>query len=364
MESDLMEYTHRKSMGLALFFSRKSRIFADLRSVTIECVTERLSQMTAHMRLTLARLIKASLSELAAAGHDLRELVSEDIAAMRDMSARALSSKDAMLPFLDMLIRLFAVNEQNRVAQLSALRGAASRFDSLSRSFLDNFFTLGNQRVFISLDADTMTMTTAHRGWGYVTAHFEGCRFDNLPAMPMPGYAFALEAVPSPDGRIQFNMLIDTRFGSDDYCDRLLSEDGWQEISFSCDNFRADPCFVDYVARLHDIGTPRVEILKEAYSALVNKHSLLGGDALTASERDILPVASLMRGLLALHDSHNQPHERTEYEVEVLEAFDNRYAMRRFMTLLSECHCHEFSLLLERARELYSSEKYKDAIKY
>lgn len=177
-------------------------------------------------------------------------------------------------------------------------------------------------------------------------------------AMPLPGFAIAAEVDDTDRSRPVFNLLVDTLFGETkkDFSDRLLSDEGWQTVSFAYNDITVDAVFVDYAARLELRGKAKSDALFELCRILLNKRLIVGVDALTTKERTMMPVVSLLGALGEL--TSDTPGDFAEWQCEdiILETLSNRSATQGFITSLREYGCDDLAVLMEKA----AAESYDD----
>ncbi|MBE6754661.1 MAG: hypothetical protein E7559_10010, partial [Ruminococcaceae bacterium] len=254
-----MNYIDRKAIGLEQYFAKCSSSFSSLNEFSEADITIHLQQAPLRTRIALAQMIHNSLRQLKEDFRGLDRIIPSDLFRQYASVNALVCTPDGLLPFFRWLMELQRANEQRRILCLSELSSCTARLDIDSRSFFQNFFSLNNQRVVVSPDGDSIVMTTAEREWGKVAAVFERCGLDNPDALPLLGFAFGQECILLEDGRYQINLLIDTEFGDVEYCERLLSDSGWLEFSFTCGNMHAAPICTDYVGRVNRLGTPRFE---------------------------------------------------------------------------------------------------------
>ncbi|MBE6760160.1 MAG: hypothetical protein E7554_08780 [Ruminococcaceae bacterium] len=306
------------------------------------------------VRLPYAMEIRRTMRRLVQLEHYPSELIPDEVLALADASLRECCRAESQRAFWNWLIDLARRNETDRVARVSALNTAASRFDSRTAAFVRAGLSLNNQRVVIGRKGDQLTLSYAEREWGRVRVRFEGCRFpEDFPDYYIPGYAFSTEAEVTDDG-LGFHILVDTRFSDNDYCQRLMQPFGWHDLGFSCRTLSLEITACDYAGRLSRLGTPRAELIDRVCASLISKHSILGSDGLSADELSMLPAAQLITGCGGILTAPKD--QRWLSEQKVLDALDNRYAMNRLAQLLEDCKCTELSKRFDECR----SARYED----
>lgn len=350
-----MKNTDRKAIGLELFYSTRSSSFSGLEDYTGEVISERVDDSSFFRLLPIAHAIRHTTAQLCSLGLELDDILPEDIAAMQKApSPREYCSRKCVTRFYEWLISLSLHNEQNRVTRISSVNAVAARMDAQARSLLRGGFLLNNQRVVIARRGNDLTVSFAEREWGKVVGVFTDVCVERGDTATIPGYLFSVEAECLPDGRFGFSFLIDTRFSDNDYCERLLQDIGWRELSFSCGSVKTEAVFCDYAGRLDRLGTPRAELIDRVCSILMAKQSILGNDGLSPDEAAMLPFASFICGAGGLVTRDKSQLWRSEQLV--LDSLDNRYAMQRFGELLRSSKC---SALLERLDESHEA-RYED----
>lgn len=342
-----MNYMDRRAIGLERFFAQRSDTLSHLDEFSEEELKHRLSLLSYPTRLRLAMTVRRALNDLNKLGGICgSELLPLHISELAKHSPFTLCKPDCMIIFLDWLRELNLRNERHRMAWISALKIAASRFDSPCRSFLNAFFMLSNQRVFIKKDGNRITLSLAEREWGRVSAVFEGCTADDSPAFPIPGYAIACEADIIPEGGVRFCMLIDTYFGESNFETRLLTDGGWQEFSFTCTEMHLDAQYVDYAENMRRCGIPKADFVDSVCRILLNKRLIMGADNMNSQEHNMMPLISLLGGLNASDGGDVSSWQGDEL---ILDSLDNRYAMENFSKMLRESQCDELSAVIDTA---------------
>lgn len=340
-----MNYIDRKAIGLERFFAQRSDTLTHLDEFTEEDLFQRLSLLSYPTRLNLAFIIRKALNDLRKFdGICCEELLPQDIFALAELSPFTLCKPEKMIIFLNRLRKINLRNEQQRISWLSALKTAASRFDASTASFINAFFTLSNQRVFIKANDGNLTLSLAEREWGRVSAVFENCSIAASPAMPLPGYAIACEAEVDTAGAVHFILLIDTYFGENHFEERLLSDNGWQQLSFTCSDMKLDAQCVDYAENMRRCGIPKADFIDSVCRILINKRLIMGDGGLNSLERSMLPTISLLGGLNITNGG-----DLTQWQGEELiqDALSNRYAIENFSRLLKEAGCDDLQMLID-----------------
>ncbi len=342
-----MKHTDRLAIGLELYFSARSASFSGLKDYSSSDIKDMIENTPDYARYPVAREMHSALCDLLASDLCPRQHIPEDVARIAsERSAFRCCGDRPITAFFSWLIDIARRNETDRVERVSGLNTAASCFDTQTSSFIRTGLALNNQRVVITREDDTIRMSFAEREWGRVCIDFTGCETDaELPPLPMLGYAFSTEAERLGDGCFQFRILVDTLFTDSDYCERLLSSEGWHEVSFICKSARADIVCLDYAGRLERAGTPRAEIIDRVCSALLSKKSILGGGALSPDESSMLPVAELISGTGGLLTEPRS--QQWQSEQLVLDSLDNRYAMQQLGRLLEDGKCEQLRQYLE-----------------
>ncbi len=341
-----MNRTNCKAIALERIFETSSELLCRLDDISEEDMIDRLCELPVWTRLKLAYAAKRGLR--IAAEYELDEsLMPLHISELGQLSTLTLAEEDNLLTFLSWLRGIHVDNERVRHEWLSSLNGVAVRCGTTEASFVRSFFSLSNQRVFLELSGDRLTLSVAEREWGRVNVDFIGCITEKQPAMPLPGYAVSTEAEVRADGRLAFSMLIDTYFNSEsDFVGRLLSDEGWQKIEFTCESVAIDTTCVDYVRRMNDCGTPKAEMVENVCRVLVNKCMLLGEEGLNPRERSLMPAVALIGGTSVLNDEAMPTWRCDEM---VLDALNNRYAAENFIALIRESNCEELAKCVEKA---------------
>jgi len=352
-----MKYMDRRAVGLERFFAQRSDTLTHLDEFSEEELEQRLSLLSLPTRLRLAFIVRKALNDLNKLDG---ELLPQDIFALAELSPFALCKPDRMIIFLKWLRELNLRNEQQRVLWMSAMKTAASRFDDSCRSFINAFFMLSNQRVFIKKDGSRIILSLAEREWGRVSAVFEECETEDAPSFPLPGYAVACEAENSSEGGVRFTFLIDTYFGEGCFEERLIAEKGWRELCFTCTGMKLDAQCVDYAENMRRCGIPKADFIDSVCRIVLNKRVILGGDSLNSLERSMLPAISLLGGINALSGSELSAWQSEEL---IFDALDNRYAMENFSRMLKEFHCSELCAFIDAAARCKAEENDDSALR-
>ena len=332
-----MKHTHRKDIGLELYFANRSSTFSGLNEYTSADVDSLLEHAPAVARYPLAHVLHESLVTLMEWEHFTPDLIPENIARLAvEYSAVQCCGRQQITDFFGWLLDLARRNETDRAERIAGLNTVASDFDRATASFIRTGLALNNQRVVISRSGDTISISYAERDWGRVFIDFENCTINSSAALPMTGYIFSCEAEKS-NGCYEFRFLVDTCFSDIDYCERLLQDKGWHELAFTCPSVRVRMVCCDYAGRLERIGTPRAELIDRASSILLSKYNIVGQDALSVKEAAMLPIARFITGTTGLLSSPRS--KRWQSEQLVLDSLDNRYATQQLSQLLRECKC-------------------------
>jgi len=353
-----MKHTNRQAIGLESFFASRSANFSGLNEYSAEDIRTLAGQTPAFARYHIGRELRGFLEELMASDCCPAELIPSGISRLvTQYSAAQCASREAIVDFYTWLLELSRKNESDRVERIAGLNTAAACFDRQTASVIRTALALNNQRVFISRAEDCITITYAEREWGQLHIDFSGCTTDSdFPPLPMPGYAFAAEAECLKDGGFEFRLLIDTRFTDLDYCQRLLQPMGWHELVIRCSKVSVRAVCCDYAGRLFSLGTPRSEMVDRVCSTLINKHTLLGDDALCSRESSMLPIARLITGSGGLLFDHKS--KRWSNEQMVLDSLDNRYAMQQFGRILTDSSCTRLGeQLAQSGRALFEDDE-------
>jgi len=237
-----MNYIDRKSIALERFFAARSDMLSHLDDFTEDGLREAANELFPLKKLLLSVLICDSLRYLHEE-YSLDEYISAEMFEAAELPIGKFISNGHFTEFLLWLRNIHLRNAQARIPWETSLKTAASHLKAPADTFIRSFFALSNQRVFISLKDDVLTISPAEREWGRVSVHFHDCQLDSPLSMPLPGFSVAAEADLSDRERTGFHILVDTHFGElkNDFSDRLLSDDGWQTVSFSYCYFSFPP---------------------------------------------------------------------------------------------------------------------------
>ncbi len=352
-----MNYIDRKSIALERFFAKRSELLSHLDDFTEDDLRDAIQDLFPLRKLMLAVIIRDSLRYLRE-NYQLVEHIPEALLASAGLSAHRFIKEGHFSDFLFWLRKIHLRNAQQRIPWETSLKTAASRLKAPADTFLRTFFSLSNQRIFITLEGDELVISPAEREWGHAVIKFTDCRFEHQPVMPLPGFSVAAEADLSDKERIGLSILIDTRFGDavNDLADRLLSDEGWQTVSFSCSDITLEAEFTDYVGRMRARGASRAETVFDSCRILLNKRLIIGSDGLNSRERSLMPIASLLGAADAYITSINSGKDHPpfdfadwQYDDLILDSLSNRCVMQSFVETLRKYGCRDLAAVLEKA---------------
>ena len=357
-----MNQINCKAIGTERLFARFSDSFSRLDDFSEEELTESLAGLMPFTKLRLAYYMHSGLRTAAESIPAGDPLMPDSVRALCSKNIFALARQENMEIFFKWLRNIHISNEQGRNEWTLSLKTVASRLGGAESSFLQAFFALSNQRVFITRNGGRITLSAAEREWGRVSVRFDDCECAELPGLPLPGYAVATEAEVLADGRLSFSILVDTYFKSEtDFIGRLLSDEGWQRITFTCSDIAVEMTCVDYVRRMEECGTPKADMVENACRILINKNMLIGRDALNPEERMLMPAAVLTGVRESVNDGDISDWQGEDM---IFDALENRYAVSRFITQLKEADCAEMAKCIEQAAQAYDNGQEKEALRF
>lgn len=358
-----MKYIDRRAIGIELFFADKSQITSRLNDYSAEEIIERLDSAPYRVRYSIGRLVGDSLSELLRFGRPTARLVPDNVVKLANAaSVPELFCHGQLKDFFVWLKDLQLENERSRISWLASLRDTASRLDAECGGFLVAFSSLINQRVVVKSENGGLLMTVAEREWGKASLFFPDCSHISNHPTPLMGFLFWLEGDALEDGQFQFSLLIDTEFSSSDYTNRLLEDDNWTTLRFRCAKPELRFEQYDYIGRMCKNGTSRVELCERGCELLLSKSAIMGGEALSPEEREIIPLCKLMHSVNGLMDGCSDSEETT-FRSMAFEALDNRYALDGIRKLFTDCGCAKLLTHFDLAIERHQAEDFDGCIK-
>lgn len=355
-----MTHNDRRNIGLEQVLTEYISALTDADDIPLNELEAQITEMSPVLRHTLDSMIRTGLRIFRGKYPHAYPLIPDEFKEHFSKEP-ARSDPGRILAFLKWFLDLRTANRQARVergARLNDLCANISRAES-ECSAARNFFGLNNQRVILRQcsggGGTDLILGSAEREWGRVLFRFSDCSCFEPRLLPLPGYLYCFDGGILPSGGFTVSLLVDTGFGNENYPARLLSDTGWKEFSFECRGISAEPVFYDYAGRMRRLGTPRAELIERCCSLLISKYDLLGRDCLTEGEKGLLPAAELLNGSAGLLRG-DDPDSEDRFRLLIARALDNRYAMRRFCSLLDNCGCEKLKNTLEAALELFDGD--------
>ena len=352
-----MKYVDRLSLGVERFFDEQSQLMEDVREYSPEEFMARLAHAPYRVRFSAARLAADGIAKVLAFGKEIKKAVPEKVADLaRLSSAMEPVNVRSLRPFFEWISDIYKKNEQGHISWLAAARDAASRLDRVTGDFIVAFTSLINQRIVIKKEGDTVVMTTAEREWGVARLVFPQAEFP-APELEFPimGYLFCMETEAQGDSRFGISMMIDTQFSDEPYVGRMLQDEDWLSVDFTCGAPEVKLTEYDYVGRLRLAGTSRSDIVRVASSLLIGKLLMVGREGLRTGEREMIPFAKLIHGSMGLIEEEDAGVIDRCEEL-VTDVLENRYALSGIKSLLIECDCGRLVKHLEAAGEYICDE--------
>jgi len=344
-----MKYIDRKAIALERFFASHSDMLSHLDDFSEEDLREAANDLFPLKKNTLSVIICDCL-KLLRSRYDISGYICDDLLNASDLPVKEFIDKGYFGKFLLWLRELHIKNALDRTPWESSVKTAACLLKPLEGSFLRSFFSLSNQRVFISADGDTITVTPAEREWGRVSISFLGCSYDTIPSLPLPGFCVATEA-DTDNGNARLSMLVDTLFSNthSSLADRLLSDEGWQTVIFAYNDAVLNVSFTDYAEQMRLRGISKADAVFECCRILLNKHLLMGNDGLNHEERILMPAAGLIGALHAVYLKQTIDFAIWQYDEIIRSNISNRYDMQTFIASLKKCSCDDLADILTKA---------------
>ena len=296
-----MKYMNKTQMGLEHYFSSVSPVFTllsefsaeDTLGLLVERSTREQNEFCGNLFDALEVLIKSNFAH--------KDLIPDNVRRIAEsLIAPDAYSIERILPVLTWLEKLHIKNEQNRVQWISSLRGFAAEADQATAAFMENFPLMESQRVSVIREGDNLRVSLPEKQWGQVGLTFPNAQVDGMTEFPVFGYLFVFEAsFAEQRGQIQF--LLDLDFSETPYQERLLSDEHWMEISFSCDVPVLQTALFDYTRRALSYGWGHAQTLEMCCEALASKQDVLGKIALTTEEHRLLLISQLFCSAMHLN---------------------------------------------------------------
>ncbi len=358
-----MRYIDRHSLGLELYFSDETLNLTGLRECTPETLKERLQAAPERSRAALSAQITAKLLSLGRFVPTAFELLPESIRLWTSAQYKGrYSSTEHLMTFFDWFMKLQSCNVQQRVNRISEIKNLSAHLDTPYEAVFTEFFSLGTQRVIITKESDSITITSAEREWGQLSFKFGGCTDLSVCVFPLPGYIFAAEGYIEDNACYHLGLIIDSVFSDDDSAGRILEEESWHELGFSFKDVEVILTEYDVPSRLDRIGTSKFSMVKQCCELLINKCTILGSWSLATEERNLLPIAQYLYGSLGLLSAGDAKGQAAALQL-ISDAYGNRYGMMLFTNMMDKCKCEALSEPVSKAWDHFDQGKATEILK-
>lgn len=367
-----LKYFQRDSLAIEVFFSRLSAETGKMPPLSRAEIIDLVWNATLRQKISISRTICTGLRELADTNTRFAESLPRELAdiALRVKRPEAFLKDRQICRFFEWLQNIQQENERRRINWRADLKNIASHIGELEGALLVGLSMVANQRVTVSGDKDRMILRLAERDWGSAAITFPGAevRIESLggktagdlppgcgestPAsldlnVPIIGYLFWLEGDALPDGRFRFGMVIDTEFSGGGYSDRLLRDEHWMTVSFTCGAPSAELSSDNVAARVRLLGLSARGTVHRCCDALMTKSAMLDPPALTPDERGLLPLASLLIGAEVFYAAKRRGDGGDAAFDQICDTLDNRYAAKMMKQFFEDCGAEVLSKQLD-----------------
>lgn len=354
-----MKYRNRKSLAIELYLASQSALFSRHNELSPDELISRLRIQSYSVRSQVAAQIRESVTELINKKNDVADLIPQRVAELSTDLCNA-NRIHRMRPFFKWLGEIQRENDFARTNWMRQLRSVSASMGSTISEFFGTFCTGNNQRVYLEERDGVVVMSLGERSWGKLEVMFPDCKVQD-GTLPIIAFVFLMEIDNgSEEGRYSFELLLDTDFGSDEYPARALRANGWHTVKFesACPIFRLRPC--NYAQEMRLTGPSRGERVFECSNVLLEKAQTVSESALTAEERQVLPIATFFycSGKLQTEPKKGNPI----VERALVSLFENRYTMQRVADFFKEENIPSISSAIDKVLEYSENDMIREAL--
>jgi hypothetical protein len=326
-----------KELGLELHFAEISPITSKYNSYNAEETVSRIaSELIMPQRLRLCYAIRRKLRELLSSSYNVRELIPPQVVELASLpilgTAEYLSY---LIPFFEWLQDLQRDNENARVRRIAAVNDVTARIGGEAGRFVSSFSALTGQVVSVVQKGDDVYISNVNSLWGKASLHLNSAEFEG--ELPVFGFANWMEAdvITMPDGSsgYEFRLTLDTEFSSEAARRRILQNKNWAQVSIRTSKVDFSFELYNYAQRLSLFGEGVNTCLFGSLMSLIQKAAVLGEEALSDCERELLHFAKLLDCYDLLRNQKRRLWLSVREE-QLMELVENRFAYQRMLGTL------------------------------
>ena len=350
-----MKTIDRARMGMAAFLDALSSYTTSDGGETPEELIETLQTQNRFRQAEECRRIQGGLRRLISSRYHLRDRIP---ARVREVAEQQYPpAPEELRPVFEWVHTIHNENNAQRTAWRSAIQSACGGIAPLAPDFFRSFGErIGQRALLLPAGEQQVRLLVPEQLWGQSAVQLEHIEQSDLPAAPVSGILFCVEAERVGE-TYEFRFTMDTNRDTPLTPERLLQTEGWAEYTVRCTGVTLLLHRYDYMARLAQYGYGGFEKMRCGLSELFCKRTRLGLNGLSSGEARLLGLAQLLAQLDMLPEA--PPPSALAPRAE--QPMENRAQLMQTAVFLSrECGPSgaQLSALLTEASDCYENEDF------